>query len=337
MAQNGLYSTEDTAELIRQGRTLLLAGDEILLTQLPEGNWIGGTTASFMTEDGGVTDKEHIFVTDLSDVAEKAVLSRYKITEIPHIARDYPRSGFTVLIVPGGSEIHASFAKGVPFYEDVFASPLLGWVSGVEISEMETRRPMVFAGRASPLLNEAVALHVSLPKGKLAHLQTINLFSPSDGDVIVFQQDGFVCDDQCRIDGKLENFASYLTAQHIDPTRPLMASHNGALVNVSIRSIDADLATVQFYAPVFAGVEYRFANPIENYTKTFEQYMELEQYIQNAGACVIAFSCNCLLNYLSANLEGKKTGPFVGPMTYGEIAYILLNQTLVYLKVSDSV
>jgi hypothetical protein len=37
------------------------------------------------------------------------------------------------------------------------------------------------------------------------------------------------------------------------------------------------------------------------------------------------------LNYLYANLEGKKTGHIVGPMTFGEIAYMLLNQTLVYL------
>ena len=34
-------------------------------------------------------------------------------------------------------------------------------------------------------------------------------------------------------------------------------------------------------------------------------------------------------------LEGKKTDPFTGPVTYGEIAYQLLNQTLVYLELVD--
>jgi hypothetical protein len=34
-------------------------------------------------------------------------------------------------------------------------------------------------------------------------------------------------------------------------------------------------------------------------------------------------------------LESKKTNHFVGPITFGEIAYQLLNQTLVYLEVHD--
>ena len=45
------------------------------------------------------------------------------------------------------------------------------------------------------------------------------------------------------------------------------------------------------------------------------------------------YSCNCILNYLYGDLEGKKTGGFTGPVTFGEIAYILLNQTLVKLDV----
>ena len=49
----------------------------------------------------------------------------------------------------------------------------------------------------------------------------------------------------------------------------------------------------------------------------------------------VFFSCNCVLNYLYSNLEGKKVGSFTGPMTFGEIAYVLLNQTLVYLQVQD--
>ena len=47
------------------------------------------------------------------------------------------------------------------------------------------------------------------------------------------------------------------------------------------------------------------------------------------------FTCNCILNYLYANLEGKKTGSIVGPITFGEIAYMLLNQTMVYLTFED--
>jgi hypothetical protein len=49
----------------------------------------------------------------------------------------------------------------------------------------------------------------------------------------------------------------------------------------------------------------------------------------------IIASCNCILNYLYSELEGKKTGKVTGPITFGEIAYVLVNQTMVYLSVED--
>ena len=48
------------------------------------------------------------------------------------------------------------------------------------------------------------------------------------------------------------------------------------------------------------------------------------------------FVCNCILNFLHANLEGKKSGDVATAMTFGEIAYMLLNQTFVYLTVRRS-
>jgi len=46
------------------------------------------------------------------------------------------------------------------------------------------------------------------------------------------------------------------------------------------------------------------------------------------------FSCNCILNYLYADLAGDKALSITGPATFGEIAYVLLNQTLVYLELA---
>ena len=51
----------------------------------------------------------------------------------------------------------------------------------------------------------------------------------------------------------------------------------------------------------------------------------------------IVLSCNCILNHLCSELEGKKTGEITGPVTFGEVAYQLFNQTMVYLTVSDLV
>ncbi|MBM4779270.1 MAG: hypothetical protein GQE15_16305, partial [Archangiaceae bacterium] len=43
------------------------------------------------------------------------------------------------------------------------------------------------------------------------------------------------------------------------------------------------------------------------------------------------FACNCILNYLYGALEGRTAGTMVGPVTFGEVAYMLLNQTMVYV------
>jgi hypothetical protein len=105
-----------------------------------------------------------------------------------------------------------------------------------------------------------------------------------------------------------------------------VADYCGTRVNVSIQAVDHDAKAVALYAPVFKGVEYRVAAPVADYVGGFTSAM--------AGATVTpAFSCNCILNFLYSNLEGKKTGPITGPITFGEAAYQLLNQTLTYLEV----
>jgi len=48
----------------------------------------------------------------------------------------------------------------------------------------------------------------------------------------------------------------------------------------------------------------------------------------------IPFACNCVLNYQYVKLEGARAG-LPGPCTFGEIAFQLLNQTMVYFDVVD--
>ena len=103
----------------------------------------------------------------------------------------------------------------------------------------------------------------------------------------------------------------------------------GAMVNVSFQSVDTEHDKVAFYAPVFPGVEYKVARPVGSYETEFCKHL-------NGKGPEPLFTCNCILNYLYAHLEGKKTGSMVGPITFGEIAYMLLNQTLVYLTVQSA-
>jgi hypothetical protein len=77
-------------------------------------------------------------------------------------------------------------------------------------------------------------------------------------------------------------------------------------------------------------MEYKHAKPVTNYVEEFTSQMP------KGSTDNILFSCNCILNYLYSELEGKKTSDVTGPMTFGEVAYQLLNQTLVYLSVYDA-
>ena len=70
----------------------------------------------------------------------------------------------------------------------------------------------------------------------------------------------------------------------------------------------------------------RLASPIQDYAGTFAR--ELAPF--SASPCF--YACNCILNYLYGELEGKKTGKITGPITFGEIAYQLLNQTMVLIE-----
>jgi hypothetical protein len=83
---------------------------------------------------------------------------------------------------------------------------------------------------------------------------------------------------------------------------------------------------VSLYAPVFPGVDYRLARPVPDYAAAFRA--RLAGY-DASGA---AFSCNCILNFLFGELEGKAIGGIEGPVTFGEIAYQLLNQTMVVVR-----
>jgi hypothetical protein len=206
--------------------------------------------------------------------------------------------------------------------------PVVGWVAGVHLSRIGEDHPAVFNGLTSEASdNRAVVMQVTLPTNKIAEPNVVNVFWPGSGDVITFPNLGFEAK-ECSINGKPECFAEYMTRTKQDRHLPLMASQNGTLVNLSIQSVDEKAKRVTFYGPVFPGLQYRFASPMTDYVGAFDSID------QSTGA--IAFSCNCVLNYLYANLEGKRTGSITGPITFGEIAHRLLNQTVVQLVIHSA-
>lgn len=329
MITNKLCDLVEVNALIEKGRILLLAGAEELLRRLNPGVWIGGSTVNFIGTEGGVTDRDHIFATDLTDVIQSARVVRYSEKTLSDISADYQDDGFSVLIVPGLSSIHSTFAHDVQGYPGIFHSPLIGWISGVDLSEIGSKRPTVFAGSGEALVDEAVAMHVLLKPAFAANIDMVNVFTQGDGPTIAFDENGWSTGSQCHIDGESMRLSDYIVGEKIDTRLPLVGIFGTAMINVSIRSVNKDSRTVDFYAPVFKGVQYRFAKPVEDYTAAFDRYLTSREKVTSA------YSCNCILNFVYADLKGKRTGDFTGPITFGEIAYILMNQTLVYLRISE--
>lgn len=320
---------EILVKMIERGDYLVIAGDEDVLKDLPAGNWIGGTIPYFMTSDGGTVDRGIIYVTTISGFKNNFPrLTLYDSNTISRIAKEAPDHGFTLLILPALTEVHMAYAQGAPNFERMFFTPIMGWISGVHLSDLGKRTPKVGLGTAGGMLDDfrAAAIHVPLPEHQQANINIINLFSQGNGPAIRFPEDGFQAS-TCTVDGKQTNLASYIKENNQDTKMPLVADYSGISVNVSIQEVQEN--NVKLYAPVFADLEYRFAAPIVDYVSEFETALSA------SGKTQVAYCCNCILNFLYSELEGKKTGNLTGPMTFGEVAYQLVNQTLVYLSLDE--
>jgi len=323
-----LYTIAEVKSKIEQGRGLLLAGDEASLRQLPAGNWIGGTIPYFVGEAGGLSTREKIYVTEVPDYVQSFEVKVYNTESIANVYEDIPENGFGFIILPASSEIHKAFALNAPTYPGFATRPLIGWISGVHLTDLGKVTPKVFDGAHLQVMqDQSVVMQVKLKSGKIADLGILNIFEQSAGDTITFPSDGFSATD-AYINGKKQDFADYISANNISTKLPLVADYYGVSVNISFQSVDTEKHEVVFYAPVFSGIRYRLAKPVDDYVKEF-----VGRIPENGSD--IVFSCNCILNYLYSELEGKKTGEITGPMTFGEIAYQLMNQTMVYLTVSE--
>jgi hypothetical protein len=321
---NALLSIEEASRHIAEGRAMIVAGDEAALARLPRGRWIGGTAAYFMTEAGGVEDRARVFCTELPEAIDVrvATLAPDRVDDL--VADRFPH-GFSAILIPAFSEAHRRFAMAAATIPGVFDQPLIGWIAGVHLDDLGRRTPKVFDGAAGAVVEDgAVVLHVSARESVTFDLDIVNLFTQGDdpAGTFVFPESGFAMR-RAVVQGREVELGPHLRERGFDLRLPLVADYAGAMINVSIKSIDDD-GLVRFYAPVIEGVEYRTAAPVGDYVTAL------------AGRCAAAggdvLSYNCILNYLHGGLAGRRTGGYTGPVTFGEIAYMLLNQTLVRLR-----
>jgi len=316
---------DETCQLIESGKILHIAGAGELLKKLPQGNWIGGSTEYFMSVDGGLVTNKLFFVTEFQ--FEDFKIKTYNTQNIKNIANDAFENGFTVLIIPFDSNVHITYAENVTNYENIFMRTIVGWISGVNLNSI-AEKPVSINGFLNEVYTDnAVAIHIKVNESQTVDLKIANIFEQKeDSPIIEFESSGFDID-KCLIDGKECNLADYIADNNLDIRLPLVGDYSGNGINISFKSIEN--SHVYFYAPVFKGIKYRIAKAVPDYATAFQAVMEKQ------SANHVVFSCNCILNFLYGNLLGKKIEGFTGPITFGEIAYQLVNQTLAYVTVRE--
>jgi hypothetical protein len=320
-----LHSIAEVQSMIAAGKGLFLAGSAEALAQLPTGNWIGGSSYYFMSPEGGVDSGERIFVTDVPATATGIRICGYDEHSLPSLYADAPANGFTFLLIPGEAPFRNVFASDASKYDGFLIKPVVGWVAGVKIEDIGKRSSCVVDGRTGRATSQhALAMHVGLPSTQTAELSIVNIFKQGDGDIITFAESGHSASG-CFINGQPASFAQYIAARNLDTSLPLTADYCGNIINVAFKLVDLDADIVHFYNFAVAGVEYRLAQPVPDYSEAFAQAIP--------PGPVPAFSCNCIHNYLYGKLAGRLSGNATGPITFGEIAYMLLNQTLVQLTI----
>jgi hypothetical protein len=318
-----LKTFDETAALISEGKLLHISGTSELLRRLPKGRWIGGSSEYFLEEDGGRISDSALGVRELDfDVCK---IISYDTQSLPRIAEDAYSNGFSIVILPFDSRAHRSYAQYAADYDGIFLKNIVGWVSGKN-PDKPGQIPVTVNGAAGEVSSDkAVALHIGLPEGKTARIATVNIFSPDKSSpVVTFLQDGFHVK-TCLIDGKETVLADYIAANGLDAKLPLVGDYSGVDVNISVREIKD--GAVDLYAPVFREIEYRFAENVPNYADA------LNAEIEKLDMANVEFACNCVLNFVYGELENKKLGGLYGPVSFGEVAWSLCNQTLVYLRV----
>ncbi len=318
-----LMTLSDAAKAIESGKWLHIAGSADLLGKLPKGNWIGGSTEYFMDSTGGKVANDILFVSEIPYPVCK--IAEYDEKDIHRITKDAYENGFSLIILPFDSEVHKTYAKNAAGFTDMFLKNIIGWVSGVNLS-VPGQVPVTVNGKTGKASSaKAMVMHVELPQDKIASVGIVNIFEPdSKSPVIEFPEDSFSAT-QCFVNRKEVSLAAYIAENGVDTKLPLIGEYGGVGVNVSFKQMEGDV--VHFYAPVFKGIKYRLAAPMKDYAKEFKRRLK---ELDGDGS---VFSCNCILNFLYGELEGKKIQSFFGPITFGEIAYQLVNQTLVYLVI----
>jgi hypothetical protein len=329
-----LMGFDEVVKQIKTGRRLILSASEAFISRLPSGNWIGGTSPYSMSSEGGSYSEDKAYIQIMPDYVKNMRIKAYGVNEIKDVYQDAFESGFSVILIPAFTDILVQFAMQGPRFPQFGQKPLIGWVTGAKLDVLGRSPAKVLDGSTGTVFTDkALVAHLELPTDKFADIGTINIFDiKMDGDVLQFDTDGWEVENVKVNGGPERNFSEYLTGKKVDLRWPLVGQYNGTMVNSSFSPTDKLGKTVQLFAPVFRGVNYRLSMGAGDYNAYLEAFRKKVASIEQSKVVV---TCNCIFNFLYGDLEGKNLDELNGPFVFGEVAYQLHNQTLVYLTVDD--
>ncbi len=313
----------DAINLIHSGKLLHIAGSEDLLRKLPKGNWIGGTTEFFVTPDGPVESTSQLFVSEID--AKDFKISIYDESDIQNIADDSFENGYTIVLLPFNSAVHKFYAEKAADFQGMFMKNVLGWVPATNPTRYGQTPVAVDGLNGEYYSTKAVAMHIGLDSDVELELGIVNIFEADENSpTIEFLEEGFKVK-RCLVNGEEMLFSDYINKNGINTKQPIIGEYSGTGINVSFKSVGRD--HVKFYSPIFKDIKYKVSRLNDHYEETCEQTRS------NSLNYKVLFACNSSLNYWYGHMDGKKLNEFYGPMSVGQIAYQLVNQTVVYIAI----
>lgn len=318
-----LMDYNETVNLIKSGKLLTISAPIELLKRLPKGNYIAASTYYFIVDGIGKGYEDKYFIEELpQDIIKNYEIIIYDEFSIKDINKNIPQNGFGYCLIPFGSNIHFEFALNAPNYDEFATKTLYGFITGVKKEDIGIKKAIVKDGFTNTIYdNKAVVLNIELKDNYCSEINIINPFEADISTTIEFPETHFEITDAV-INGNKVNFVKYLKENNIDTRYPIIDNTFGANVNISFFKIEEN--KVIMGSPVFKGAVYHFTKKTSYIDKLAKLSFEDN----------LMLSCNCYLNYLYMELENKTLNKAIsGPATFGEIAYRLLNQTIVNLYI----
>ncbi|MGV2481949.1 UNVERIFIED_CONTAM: hypothetical protein IGO34_34705, partial [Salmonella enterica subsp. enterica serovar Weltevreden] len=80
--------------------------------------------------------RDQLYVAQLPVINALPMIRFYDQISLERVCADAPDNGFSIIVMPAFSAVHSLFARNAPGYEDMYLKPLVGWVSGIHLSDL---------------------------------------------------------------------------------------------------------------------------------------------------------------------------------------------------------